>query len=382
MTDEQRAAGAAAAEMPLSAWPMLDEVRRTRSFGGHGGPAPGGCGPILGALAALAADGALRPVLRARRQRRCRCQWNAAQRPLGAAQRPAVAFAGDAVGGRDHGAAARFASDARQGCPAAGAISRRFGGGSLLARGSVPTGSRRSTTNTSPVDLLYDYYWLTGDAFALAELRRMGSGLRSVLDTVPFLTSRGEGWCLQAGALIARATGDQELVAYLLSRTRSRVLPEINDPPATVALAQPPHESALGPTEWFDAPWQMAALVHGLHALFSVTEDPDVAAAAVRTTRIMAGPGWVEGVGPKYLVGASQAGRYILPVGFGPMEGTAAMQIGAFVLAAEMTQEPADRVLFWRRGRQIVDANWAPGDDGIGADRWVQLHLDREAEVR
>ena len=64
------------------------------------------------------------------------------------------------------------------------------------------------------------------------------------------------------------------------------------------------------------------------------------------------------------------------------MEGTASMEIGAFVLAADMTQEAADRALFGRRAKAIVDANWAPGDDEIGADRWLQLHLDRAAVAR
>ena len=41
---------------------------------------------------------------------------------------------------------------------------------------------------------------------------------------------------------------------------------------------------------------QMAALVHGLHALFGATADPEVAAAAVQIARVMAGPGWVEGL--------------------------------------------------------------------------------------
>lgn len=377
----QRAAAADAVEAPLMAWPVVGEVRRTRAFGGHGGPAPAGLdrssahllrwrqsarfGPFAGHgdIEDAAAQGtprngpsALHNVLR----------WRS----------PAMLSAAETMV-LQHGLR-----------PTPGVVTRRPTDLAPFRRGLSPRSLQRPHGFTAldyehfSVDLLYDYYWLTGDAFALAELRRMGSGLRPVLDTVPFLTSRGEGWCLQAGALIARATGDADLLAYLLARARSRVLPEISGPPTTVALAQPPHESALGPTDWFDAPWQMAALVHGLHALFRVTDAPDVSAAAVRTARVMAGPGWVEGTGPKYLVSASQSGRYTLPVGFGPMEGTAVMEIGAFVLAAEMTEESADRAVFARRAREIVDANWARGDGRIGDDRWAQLHLDRKAGAR
>ena len=379
--EARRVAAAEAAAAPLLAWPRLSDVRRTRAFGAHGGPAPtstdrsaarwlrwrqsarfgpfGGHGdPEDAAAQGTPRNGpsALHNVVR----------WRS-PRMLSAAETMVL----------QHGLR-----------PTPGTTVRYPDDLASFRRGLSPRSRQRPHGFTAldyehfSVDLLYDYYWLTGDLFAREELRRMGRGLRPILDTVPFLTSRGEGWCLQAGVLIARATGDAGLLEYLHARARSRVLPEISGPPTTVALAQPPHEAALGPSDWFDAPWQMAALVHGLHALFGATADPEVADAAVQIARVMAGPGWVEGVGPKYLVSARQSGRYILPVGHGPMEGTASMEIGAFVLAADMTQEAADRALFGRRAKAIVDANWAPGDDEIGADRWLQLHLDRAAVAR
>jgi hypothetical protein len=64
------------------------------------------------------------------------------------------------------------------------------------------------------------------------------------------------------------------------------------------------------------------------------------------------------------------------------MEGTARMEIGAFVLAGEMTEDSRERQLFARRRAAIVDAGWTPGDLGAASERWLQLHLDRAAEGR
>ena len=91
----------------------------------------------------------------------------------------------------------------------------------------------------------------------------------------------------------------------------------------------------------------------------------------------MAGPGWLDEVGPKYLVSARQAGRYIMPVGFAPMEGTARMEMGAFVLAAEMTKEPQDRVLFERRAAALARDHAPFDNEDFASDVWSQLFVDR-----
>lgn len=380
-TSEQRTAAAAAVEAPLLAWPAVDEVRRAGAFGAHGGPAPAGT------------DQSTRRWLRWRKLARFG-PFGGHGDPEEAAEQGTPRNGPSALHNvlRWRSAALLAAAETmvlQHGLrPSPGVVLRLppelapFRQGLSERCIARPHGFSALDYEHFSVDLLFDYYWLTGDPWARAELRRMGDGLRAVMDTVPFRTSRGEGWCLQAGVLIARATGDRELVEDLAARARSRVLPAIAGPPTPVAISQPGHDQAFGPGESFDAPWQMAALVHGLHALYAETGDENVAEAAVRTALVMAGPGWVEGVGPKYLVSASQAGRYILPVGYGPMEGTARMEIGAFVLAAEMTGEAAERHLFARRVRALVDAGWTPGDRGEAAERWLQLHLDREAAVR
>ncbi len=230
------------------------------------------------------------------------------------------------------------------------------------------------------VNLLYDYYWLTGDPLALLELRRMGEGLPRLLAGLPFMTCRGEGWCMQATAQIARATGAEELQKLVLQRFHTSVLPQMGKLPSCHVLAQPPHPQALGPLLPFDAPWQMAALVHGLHAMQQTTGDAKLLAAAEQTALVMAGPGWLRGKGPKYLLSARDAGRYMMPVGFGPLEGTALMQLGAFVLAEEMASNPDNAKLFHQRA-QFLQAGHAKKDAALLATRrWWQLWLDRHGE--
>lgn len=228
------------------------------------------------------------------------------------------------------------------------------------------------------MNLVFDYYWLTGDPLAEMEMRRTITGLPALLEGLPFLTCRGEGWCMQAAALAEMATGDRAVLDFVTKRFRQEVLPKLGPEGASYVLRQPPHEDAFGAGVQFDAPWQMAAFVHGLAAMYQRTGDAVFRDAALRTARVMAGPGWLQGTGPKYLVSARDPGRYTMPVGYGPLEGTAIMQVGAFVLAEEMATKPDDRQLFGRRARFIYEPYRKLEPQVSGANPWFQLLLDRK----
>ncbi len=227
------------------------------------------------------------------------------------------------------------------------------------------------------VDLLFDYYWLTGDPLALMEIRRTVAGLPTLLKGLPFFTCRGEGWCMQAAALHEMATGDRRVLDFVKQRFRDEVQKKLGPKGASWVLRQPPHKDAFGDGVYFDAPWQMAAFVHGLHAMYRRTGDGMFRDAALRTARAMAVPGWLQGSGPKYLVSAVNAGRYTMPVGYGPLEGTAIMQVGAFVLAEEMATDVADKQLFRRRADFIYEPYNKVEPEVNAANPWFQLMLDR-----
>jgi hypothetical protein len=232
------------------------------------------------------------------------------------------------------------------------------------------------------LDLLYDFWWLTNDPLARDEIARAAAGLRALLPAIPFSTSRGEGWCLQAGTLAGRALGDAGLLELLRERVAHEIAPVLARSPKHVAIPQPPHAEALGPTTRFDAPWQMAALVHGLAALHRATDDPLLPGLVMRVAAAMVGPGWVEGEGPKYLVSEQDPGRYMLAVGTDPLEGTAWMEIGAFVLAKKFSQDEQERALLTRRAAEIV-MPWRAGRVGAESHNpWFQLWLASEEDAR
>ncbi|MEZ5963907.1 MAG: hypothetical protein R3F56_08695 [Planctomycetota bacterium] len=229
------------------------------------------------------------------------------------------------------------------------------------------------------VDLLYDAWWLTGDVLAREELGRTGAAVRRLLDRLPFATSRGEGLCARALVACALATGDADLLAWTAQRMRAVVLPRLRVSPL-VALAQPPHPQAFDGAVPFDAPWQMAALVCGLHALFVATDAQEFADAAVEVARRMATHGWVEGRGPKYLMHATDPRVFCLPRAHDPLQGTARFELGAFVLARELATDDLEaQSLFARRALAIADAARTAGvwNPAARADRWMQLWLDR-----
>ncbi len=232
------------------------------------------------------------------------------------------------------------------------------------------------------VDLLFDYYWLTGDAFARDELARMGRGLRVLLDQVPFVTGRGEGWCMQAAVLIAAATEDYELLDWVEQRFAAKIQALIGTQAQSFVLRQPPHDHVLGKDEPFDMPWQMAAFVHGLTALHAATDDAKYADIAVATALKMAGVGWLKGIGPKYAISALDSTRYQMPVGFGPLDGTALMEIGAFVLAESLAKTEVDRSLLRSRADFLMKSHLESPSVEVSANRWFQIYLDRTSQAR
>jgi hypothetical protein len=230
--------------------------------------------------------------------------------------------------------------------------------------------------------LLYDYWWITGDAFARDELARLGGAVRAMLTAVPFRTSRGEGTCLEAGVLCARATRDAGLLGWLVEHALQRVEPALAEPGQAAAIVQPAHPLVLVGKTPFDAPAQMAALVRGLAALHAATGDARLLGPLLRVADAMAGPAWLEGEGPKTFVSGNEPRRYSLAALPEDRSGSDRMTIGAFVLAAELVGDPEARQRLRARAAVLLDRE-IPVDAGppvrwpAAANPWLQIALDR-----
>ena len=377
-TAAQRTSALAAAEAPLRPLPALAWVRRTRAFGAHGGP-----GPLRSDHDDLSGQ-----QLRTWQQALQLGPFSGFGEPEDTAAQGTPRNGDSALHNvlrfesGDLFDIAELMATQQSLRPSPGRAQVLPADTAPFRAGLTPRSCERPHGFTAldyehfSVDLLYDYYWLTGDPLAHDELVRTARGLRQVLETVPFRTSRGEGWCLQAGVLLARATADPALTGFLRTHALA-LLGQLGRVPQGIALAQPGHALGLGEQEPFDAPWQMAALVRGLAALHAETAAPEFAAAAVQVADVMAGPGWLAGVGPKYLVSARDPGRYTMPVAYGPLTGTGLMQLGAFVLAEELSSDPDSRARFARRAQELA-AVQGPDEHGVfAASPWTQIWHDR-----
>jgi hypothetical protein len=386
LTDGQLARAAAVAENPPLACADLAWVRWCGTFGLHGGPAP--------------VDSALDDLATAQVGR-----WRsvAGFGPFGdfGDAKSAIALSSVRSGDSSLHNVVRWqsrplltiaAAMVAQGClrplpahqvrlPAATAALRA---GLSLRALNAPHGFEPLDYEHVAVDLTFDTYWLTGDPLALAELRAAGAAIRALLARLPFVTCRGEAACLRALVAIAWATQDRALLDFAQRRAHDVVGARLREHPVAV-IAQPPHRDGLGEGVWFDAPWQMAQLVCALHALHRLEPRDELAASIEAIALRMAGPGWLDGQGPKYLVAARDANRFVMPRAYPALAGTAHFQLAAFELAAELTGDDERRSLFRARAAAIAEA--ARGAEmrlspARRADPWFQVWCDRAASRR
>ena len=235
------------------------------------------------------------------------------------------------------------------------------------------------------LDILYDYYCLTGSPWVKEELRLLGQHLKGLLTPKKYNrrwvgTSRGEGWCMKALALCFYATGDPSLKKHAIHRLHKILDRDRGKGKLTYASRQYPHPNAFGKGVYWDAPWQQGAYVMGMHACFQAFEDPLFRTIAIDVARFMAGPGWIEGVGPKYFVSVDDPKQYKLPVGYSPLGGTGEFENPAFVLAAELAEtigKTQEEKKFMDRAWTILEAHAHKGLGELCANKWFQIHMDR-----
>lgn len=248
----------------------------------------------------------------------------------------------------------------------------------------APHGWARIDYEHVSASLLFDYWWLTNDVFAREELARIGASVRAMLKSPKFRTGRGEGRCLEAGALAAMATGDAALLADLVAHAKGTLAPALRTGSACV-LPQPPHPFVLDGRDAFDTTSQMAALLRGLAALHRASGDAELLPTVAAIADAMAGPAWLEGEGPKTIVSASEPGRYSMAASPEDRSGSDRTLIGAFVLAADLVDDAGKKDLWRRRAAFLLDreiqASAALSDQLMAsANPWLQVALDRRKQ--
>ncbi|MCY2956101.1 MAG: hypothetical protein WCR59_01225 [Planctomycetota bacterium] len=130
-------------------------------------------------------------------------------------------------------------------------------------------------------DLLFDYWTVTGDAWAREELRQLGQSLKGLMRVRTFATAyiqsvRAEGWTMQGFAQSYLATGDTALRDYAMRRVREVVDMQRGKTTPSKALS---FQTNYPGTGWpmnhqFYMPWQHGALIYGYLGAYRHFRDP------------------------------------------------------------------------------------------------------------
>ncbi|PIE25565.1 MAG: hypothetical protein CSA62_00965 [Planctomycetota bacterium] len=122
-------------------------------------------------------------------------------------------------------------------------------------------------------DLLFDLYTLTGDSWALDEMKMLGQCLKAMMRLQEFFTSnivsaRAEGWCMQSFLQCWLATGDDDYKNYALKRVEEVIAPQRQWKHASRAMFFQFNHPLTGypnPTGFF-MPWQHGPVALSFHA--------------------------------------------------------------------------------------------------------------------
>jgi hypothetical protein len=130
-------------------------------------------------------------------------------------------------------------------------------------------------------DLLFDYWSVTGDAWAKEELRQLGESLKALMRLKRYATSslqaaRAEGWCMVGFVQSYLATQDSSIKEYALRRVREVIdARRRKTHPSKVLINQWNYPGAGYPSNSsFFMPWQHGAVLYGFLAAHEFFEDP------------------------------------------------------------------------------------------------------------
>jgi hypothetical protein len=243
-------------------------------------------------------------------------------------------------------------------------------------------------------DLLFDYYMLSGDAWAREELRQLGQSLKGLMRlkvyyTAALMQARAEGWTMQGFVQVYQATQDQSLRQYAMRRVNEIVEPRrAKNHPSRAMTLFPNHPATQYPLNHeFYMPWQHGAVLWGYLAAYKYWGDP-VLLAICDDVAHMVDYSWVTNVwsptfgnvaqGLRYYAPATHNGAVVppnywdnLPAGphFGdsPLGGAHTFLIGGLHYLAEVTNNNQARQLALLRGGMLLGTP----SDGFRWNKWV-----------
>jgi hypothetical protein len=238
------------------------------------------------------------------------------------------------------------------------------------------------------VDLLFDYFTLTGDPWAKEELRQLGQSLISLMRlpssrnwyTESIDSARGEGWTMQALVQCYLATQDESLKTHASNRLTQVVEVERKKDRGTPVAVQ--GDGVAGGIAWptpfeFYMPWQHGAILYGYlgaHRHFGDEGYLTVAESVPNAVEYA----WLSGVtdpnqwglisnGIRYYQGWTQNGaavaadyfdQYYIRIGEGPLAGSQEFLIGGLLHLSEITNNSSISENASLYGRLILQGEW------------------------
>lgn len=130
-------------------------------------------------------------------------------------------------------------------------------------------------------DILFDYWTISGDAWAREELRQLGQSLKGLMRLRDYYTAniqaaRAEGWCMQGWAQSYLATRDPSVKDYAMRRAREvvDVQRQKNHPSRAMTFQYTYPATGWPQPHDFFMPWQHGAVLYGYLGAYKAFEEP------------------------------------------------------------------------------------------------------------
>lgn len=169
-------------------------------------------------------------------------------------------------------------------------------------------------------DLLFDYWTVSGDAWAREELRQLGQSLKGLMRLQYFFTAgiqpvRAEGWCMQGFAQCYQATRDESLKQYAMRRVHEIIDVQRKKNHASRSMTwQQNYPGTQYPLNHeFFMPWQHGAVLYGFLGAYKAFGSPPILLSIAEDVAATVAYSWVTNVNSPTFGLVAQGLRYYVP---------------------------------------------------------------------